>query len=74
MFLYQSGSLGSKVSQKHNTKYLFPSFLSHKSFQGASMPERDYPEQPLRAQEIFPANFISKLWELPDIPQGKLTS
>lgn len=27
----------------------------------ASMPERDYPEQPLRAHEILPANFISKL-------------
>lgn len=34
MFLYQSDSLNSKVSQKQNTKHFSPSFLSHKSFQG----------------------------------------
>lgn len=40
----------------------------------ASMPERDYSEQPLMAHKILQDDFSSKLWALPDIPQGKLTS
>lgn len=60
MILYQPGSLSSKVSDKDKTKHFSPCFLSHKSSQGpqdtsSSMPEGDYPEQVLRAHEIFPA-------------------
>lgn len=67
----QSGQQGVTETQHK----IFLSFLSvPQVLPRASMPERDYPEQPPRASEIFPANLISKLWALPDIPQGRLTS